>query len=444
MSSGYGDEYLAKVKAYKEVFKKYDKDGNGVISFEEAEKVYLERGQTAAQALAWIKKHDTTGRGVLTWPDFVVAMDAQAAEMIEISRESALLDSKMENYRQEFSKIDKDKNGRISIDELTSTMLALNKDKDRDYVVDSARELFDRMDKDKNGLIDLSEFVREFEAREQTKIQATAQHRQERRLSKAYRHRAASAADMLEVKSDAGDKVKAYREKVHGYRELFKKFSADGKNITYKDVREYAKAHGHSDVESLHWFQKKDLEDTGVVTWPEFVEALDLQREGKLDKDEEARQIHQLEEYKKRFDQLDEKKAGKITHTALALALEEIGRQQKDDASATAKQFLASKKKKDEEEPTIEFDEFVEEMRKKREADAKDRAENRFRKKGALVSSFKAVEDKQHCVSAEQLRKIFLDNKLGQGEAERLIGHAQSESVNYHDFVESFAYLKID
>jgi len=359
-----------------------------VISFEEAEKVYLDRGQTAAQALAWIQKHDTTGKGVLTWADFVVAMDAQAAEMIEISRESALLDQKMESYRQEFSKIDKDKSGRINLDELTSTMLAANKDKDRDYVVDSARVLFDHMDKDKNGLIDLQEFVREYEQKEQVRIKDSATHRQERRLSKAYRHRAASAADMLEVKNDNGDKVKAYREKVHGYRELFNKFSTDGRFITYKDVKEYSKTHGHSDVESLHWFQKKDLDLSGVITWPEFVEALDLQREGKLDKEEEARQIKQLDEYKKKFDQLDEKKTGKISQRALATALHEVGRNRPEEASSQAKQIVSSLSlasiksaptspksqksdksdadKDEDDEPAIAFEDFVEEMRKKK------------------------------------------------------------------------------
>jgi len=60
------------------------------------------------------------------------------------------------------------------------------------------------------------------------------------------------------------------------------------------------------------------------------------------------------------------------------------------------------------------------------------------------VASYKAVQDKNHCVTAEQLRKIFLENKLGQGEAERLISAAKSDSINYHDFVESFAFLKFD
>jgi len=303
------------------------------------------------------------------------------------------------------------------------------------------------MDKDKNGAIDLQEFVREYEAIEQAKIQTSANVRQQRRLSKAYRYRYATAADMLEVKSDVADKVKAYREKVHGYRELFNKFSADKKKITYKDVKEYAKAHGHSDVESLHWFQKKDLDDSGEITWPEFVEALDLQREGKLDKEEESRQIKQLEEYKKKFDELDEKKTGKITQTALTTALREVGRHGAEDANKHAKTMITNKGKKDDkekEEATIKFEDFVEEMQKKRQDEAKERAEARYRKKGALVSSFKAVQDANHCVSADQVRKIFLENKLGQGEAEQLIHNSKGDSITYHDFVESFASLKID
>jgi len=56
------------------------------------------------------------------------------------------------------------------------------------------------------------------------------------------------------------------------------------------------------------------LDLSGVITWPEFVEALDLQREGKLDKEEELRQIKQLDEYKKKFDELDEKKKPAKSH----------------------------------------------------------------------------------------------------------------------------------
>jgi len=74
--------YTAKIKNYKAIFKKYDQNNDGFLSAEEIKQMFADQNESAESALKWLKEFDKDGNKVLDWNEFKDAMDKR--EMLQI------------------------------------------------------------------------------------------------------------------------------------------------------------------------------------------------------------------------------------------------------------------------------------------------------------------------------------------------------------------------
>ncbi|KAK6127796.1 hypothetical protein DH2020_038505 [Rehmannia glutinosa] len=137
------DEQIAE---FKEVFKLFDKDGDGSITSKELGTVLRSLGQnpTEAELQDMIKEADADLNGKIDFNEFLNLM---AAQMKDTDSEEAL--------REAFNLCDKDQNGFISAAELRQVMTNLG-EKVTDEEVD---EMIREADLDGDGQVSFEEFV---------------------------------------------------------------------------------------------------------------------------------------------------------------------------------------------------------------------------------------------------------------------------------------------
>ncbi|CAN6287034.1 unnamed protein product [Urochloa humidicola] len=135
------------IAEFKEVFKLYDKNGDGFITSEELGTVMESLGKnfTESELKAMIKAVDADGNEAIDFHEFLNLM----------ARKLKDTDSE-ENLREAFSVIDKDQDGYISATELRQVMTNLG-EKVTDQEVE---EMMREADTDGDGRVSFEEFKR--------------------------------------------------------------------------------------------------------------------------------------------------------------------------------------------------------------------------------------------------------------------------------------------
>ncbi|XP_075507643.1 uncharacterized protein LOC142544485 [Primulina tabacum] len=130
-----------------EVFKLFDKNGDGSITKEELGSVVssLYQNLTEEELQDMIHEVDTDGNGTIEFPEFV---DLMAKKMKETDADDDL--------REAFNLFDQDQNGYISADELQQVMLRFGEVLTDEEIVEMIREA----DLDGDGQVNYDEFVK--------------------------------------------------------------------------------------------------------------------------------------------------------------------------------------------------------------------------------------------------------------------------------------------
>ncbi|XP_073047600.1 uncharacterized protein [Primulina eburnea] len=130
-----------------EVFKLFDKNGDGSITKEELGSVVrsLYQNLTEEELQDMIHEVDTDGNGTIEFPEFV---DLMAKKMKETEADDDL--------REAFDLFDQDRNGYISADELQQVMLRFGEALTDEEIVEMIREA----DLDGDGQVNYDEFVK--------------------------------------------------------------------------------------------------------------------------------------------------------------------------------------------------------------------------------------------------------------------------------------------
>jgi Ca2+-binding EF-hand superfamily protein len=121
-------------------FQDFDQDGNGQISAEEAHDILRRELQfTAEQSQSMVKKYDKNGDGQLSYEEFV--------------RFYAKVRAKAETIKQMFQEYDKDGSGSISVGEAKVMLGRLN------MATDEIENMIAMHDKNRDGELQYEEFV---------------------------------------------------------------------------------------------------------------------------------------------------------------------------------------------------------------------------------------------------------------------------------------------
>ncbi|KAJ2961399.1 hypothetical protein NQZ79_g3416 [Umbelopsis isabellina] len=136
-------------ESLREIFKIFDKDGDGTVSTSEFTQVLEHLGVRAGESEAQdiIKNVGDKNKGNMNFEEFVAAVGSAT------SNEQPAQDQEL---RDCFRAFDKNGDGRISLDELELAMKELGENMTKE-------ELYDMMkdgDADKDGMIDFEEFKR--------------------------------------------------------------------------------------------------------------------------------------------------------------------------------------------------------------------------------------------------------------------------------------------
>jgi len=134
-----------KIAEWKDAFQIFDLDGKGKISAEELSTVLNNLGKPADidHAKAIIKQVDKDGDGMIEFDEFCDMMDKQEAVLPDIE------------LREAFNLCDRDNSGTISFDELYYVMTSLLNEK---VSQDDVKAMMKEADIDHNGELSFDEF----------------------------------------------------------------------------------------------------------------------------------------------------------------------------------------------------------------------------------------------------------------------------------------------
>lgn len=129
----------------KQVFQKFDVNGDGKISASELGSILGSLGYTAAESELeeMIKEVDADGDGFINLDEFV-----------ELNTKDIDSDEVLENLKEAFSVFDIDKNGAISADELQNVLKSLGDE----CSIGECRKMISGVDRDGDGTISFEEF----------------------------------------------------------------------------------------------------------------------------------------------------------------------------------------------------------------------------------------------------------------------------------------------
>ncbi|XP_052205733.1 probable calcium-binding protein CML25 [Diospyros lotus] len=129
----------------KQVFQKFDVNGDGKISASELGSILGSLGYTAAESELeeMIKEVDADGDGFINLDEFV-----------ELNTKDIDSDEVLENLKEAFSVFDIDKNGAISADELQNVLKSLGDE----CSIGECRKMISGVDRDGDGTINFEEF----------------------------------------------------------------------------------------------------------------------------------------------------------------------------------------------------------------------------------------------------------------------------------------------
>ena len=129
----------------KEVFKRFDVNGDGKISSSELGSIMGSLGQQPSEEelQKMIKEFDSDGDGFINFKEFV-----------ELNTKGVDSDEVLENLKDAFSVYDRDGNGSISAEELHEVLKSLGDE----CSIAECRKMINGVDNDGDGMIDFEEF----------------------------------------------------------------------------------------------------------------------------------------------------------------------------------------------------------------------------------------------------------------------------------------------
>ncbi|EYC14046.1 hypothetical protein Y032_0042g679 [Ancylostoma ceylanicum] len=130
----------------REVFKEFDKNGDGKITKEELELALVQLGEKPSNSKidAIISQADTDGNGCI-----------EIDEFLQVLRQQLLNPREERELREVFGVFDKDDDGFISVDDLMTVMHSLGET----LSGDAARQMIKEGDVDGDGMISFHEFI---------------------------------------------------------------------------------------------------------------------------------------------------------------------------------------------------------------------------------------------------------------------------------------------
>ncbi|CAI4229708.1 unnamed protein product [Auanema sp. JU1783] len=130
----------------REVFKEFDKNGDGRITREELEVALMQLGEKPSRPKveAMIQQADTDGNGCIDIDEFLNVLRKQ---FVDPKEEKEL--------RQVFNVFDKNQDGLISLDDLVYVMMSLGEK----LTEAEAKDMIKEGDLDHDGMIDFQEFI---------------------------------------------------------------------------------------------------------------------------------------------------------------------------------------------------------------------------------------------------------------------------------------------
>ena len=135
------------IKEIRDLFKLYDKDGNGQISISELGSLLFSMGRQATQAdlAKMIEEMDKDHSGFVDIDEFINYMEPMYKLPID----------KMDDIVAAFKFFDLDENGYITWDEFRNILTKFG----GDFSIDEFEVIFKQMDQNKDGKLDYAEFI---------------------------------------------------------------------------------------------------------------------------------------------------------------------------------------------------------------------------------------------------------------------------------------------
>lgn len=135
------------IQEFKQVFEIFDKDGDGDISSSELTEVIKAMGMDETSVQELVKHVDIDGDGVVSFEEFcLLLVKRMAVDEEDLAKELA---------RKAFEKMDDDKDGYLSVQELGRTMKFLGERLRKNEL----EEMLAFADADSDGLVSLNDFI---------------------------------------------------------------------------------------------------------------------------------------------------------------------------------------------------------------------------------------------------------------------------------------------
>ncbi|XP_037948978.1 uncharacterized protein LOC119680298 [Teleopsis dalmanni] len=330
------------ISEYRDIFKVFDKDGNGYITAKELKDVMESLGAnvTQTQLQELIQEVDLDGNGTIDFSEFLILMSRQkkgaVGYRINVKSKRAAVDRFVETaskrmrikrltpeqiakFKEAFSLFDKDSDGNITQNELETVMRSLG----AKPTAKQLKSMMDEADIDDGGTIDFTEFLilmlRLMNEPDGYKVIPKG--------AKAVVNRLAMGASVPKKKT------RLTPEQIVEIREAFMVFDKEGTGgITSYDVEKVMRSFNmHPTAEQLKsMVREADIDGNGIIDFTEFL--MLMSREIKVidSKTTPAEDLYgltaeQIVEFRKLFMFIDEDSDGTISLEQLGNGIDLLG-----------------------------------------------------------------------------------------------------------------------
>ncbi|XP_054794663.1 calmodulin-like protein 7 [Prosopis cineraria] len=164
-TSNNGDQRSKKKEELRRVFATFDKNGDGFITRQELKESLrnIRIVMSDKEINEIVVKFDSNGDGLIDFDEFCLLTDEcmgreyqRGSEEDEDEDEGELREEEEENLKEAFGVFDKDKDGRISVEELALVLTSLGLREGKK--MEDCKEMIRKVDMDGDGMVDFHEF----------------------------------------------------------------------------------------------------------------------------------------------------------------------------------------------------------------------------------------------------------------------------------------------